>query len=282
MTRLATMTYALLLACFLALVAAPAHAQLPLDPVGTVGDVVNGGGTSGGGSSGGGGGGGGTGSTDPTGGLTGTVGDVLNDDGKNSSSDTGSDEPSGDGGLIGGVIDTVEKTTSPVKDPVKETVDNGTQTLDDTSGGLTEGYLGGVTGTVDKTLDDPEKTVKKVLSGDKGKDSSPKTRAKGDATGNEDVFGKQFQAALDADQKRRAADAIAIRATSAAVAEEPEANVVQQIGRVAAEAAEQMAFPVILLMMVGAFLIGQNRVDRRDPKLALAPVDLDADLLSFT
>jgi hypothetical protein len=35
-------------------------------------------------------------------------------------------------------------------------------------------------------------------------------------------------------------------------------------------------------MLVGAFLMVQNRIDRKDPKLALAPVDSEHDLLSFT
>jgi hypothetical protein len=33
--------------------------------------------------------------------------------------------------------------------------------------------------------------------------------------------------------------------------------------------------------MVGAFLVFQGRVDRNDPKLSLAPVDLDSEYLSF-
>lgn len=267
MTRLATMTYALLLACFMAFVAAPAaHAQL-LDGVGdAVGDVVGGGsGGDDGGSS-----------TDPGGSLVGGIEDILDDDGENSStgSNGGDEEPSDDGGLVGGVVDTVDKTVNGDKDPVKEIVDGGSATLDDATGG----YFGGITGTVEKTLDGPEKVVKKNKSEN---NQARKTTTGKTSSRDADIFGRKFLAALAMDQKRRVADATAVRAVAEAV-EEPADSVVQQIGRVAAEAAEQMAFPVILLLMVGAFLVGQNRVDRRDPKLALAPVDLDADLLSFT
>ena len=39
------------------------------------------------------------------------------------------------------------------------------------------------------------------------------------------------------------------------------------------------AFPMALVLIVGAFLIVQNRLDRRDPRLALAPVG--PDVLDF-
>ena len=40
------------------------------------------------------------------------------------------------------------------------------------------------------------------------------------------------------------------------------------------------AFPVALVLIVGAFLLVQDRLDRRDPRLALAPVG--PDVLEFT
>jgi hypothetical protein len=41
-----------------------------------------------------------------------------------------------------------------------------------------------------------------------------------------------------------------------------------------------LAFPLALALIVGAFLLAQNRLDRRDPRLALAPVG--PDVLNFT
>jgi hypothetical protein len=41
-----------------------------------------------------------------------------------------------------------------------------------------------------------------------------------------------------------------------------------------------LAFPVALVLIVGAFLLVQDRLDRRDPRLALAPVG--PDVLDFT
>jgi hypothetical protein len=37
-------------------------------------------------------------------------------------------------------------------------------------------------------------------------------------------------------------------------------------------------FPLLLLLVVGLFLVAQGRIDRRDPKLALASVAADDNL----
>jgi hypothetical protein len=44
------------------------------------------------------------------------------------------------------------------------------------------------------------------------------------------------------------------------------------LARVMTEAARQLAFPLALLLVVASFLVVQDRLDRRDPKLALAPM----------
>jgi hypothetical protein len=49
-------------------------------------------------------------------------------------------------------------------------------------------------------------------------------------------------------------------------------------GRVAREVSEKAAFPIALLVVVGIFLVIQNRIDSKDPKLALAPVYAEPDL----
>jgi len=47
-----------------------------------------------------------------------------------------------------------------------------------------------------------------------------------------------------------------------------------------ARVARTLAFPLMLILLVIAFLVAQDRIDRKDPKLALAPVD--ADHLTFS
>ena len=55
-------------------------------------------------------------------------------------------------------------------------------------------------------------------------------------------------------------------------------RLLKQIARVAAEVGKRSSFPSALLVLVFAFLSLQNRIDRRDPKLALAPVYPTPDL----
>ena len=59
-----------------------------------------------------------------------------------------------------------------------------------------------------------------------------------------------------------------------------------QIGRVvkpeaAAVVAVAFSFPLMLMLAVVTFLVVQNRVDSRDPKLRLAPKTRDDGLVAF-
>jgi len=58
----------------------------------------------------------------------------------------------------------------------------------------------------------------------------------------------------------------------------PPSNIIESAGRVVEEAAEGAAFPLLLVILVVLFLIIQNRIDRRDPKLAQAPVHAGEEL----
>jgi hypothetical protein len=46
--------------------------------------------------------------------------------------------------------------------------------------------------------------------------------------------------------------------------------------------AHKLSFPLGLTLLVIAFLAIQGRLDRRDPKLRLAPIDSKHDLVPFT
>jgi hypothetical protein len=47
------------------------------------------------------------------------------------------------------------------------------------------------------------------------------------------------------------------------------------------DAARRFAFPLSVAVVVAAFLLVQGRIDRKDPKLATAPIDSRDDLVSF-
>jgi hypothetical protein len=55
-----------------------------------------------------------------------------------------------------------------------------------------------------------------------------------------------------------------------------------ELSKAAVKTANRFSFPLSLALLVVAFLAIQGRIDRRDPKLRLAPVDSKHDLVSFT
>lgn len=60
--------------------------------------------------------------------------------------------------------------------------------------------------------------------------------------------------------------------TSTPVAFRDQPGLFGQIGDAAVEAAKQLGFPLALAVIVVAFAMIQNYVDRKDPRLALAPI----------
>jgi len=73
--------------------------------------------------------------------------------------------------------------------------------------------------------------------------------------------------------------ATTISATPAVSRTIPRRGLFDRIGSLAIQAAEALAFPLALAVIVLLFVAVQNRIDRKDPKLALAPVA--PDLLRF-
>lgn len=56
------------------------------------------------------------------------------------------------------------------------------------------------------------------------------------------------------------------------------ARIIRQAAKVAGEASSRAAFPLLLVALMILFLAVQNQIDRRDPKLARAPVHAGEDL----
>ncbi|HEV3472510.1 MAG TPA: hypothetical protein VG408_04805, partial [Actinomycetota bacterium] len=192
---------------------------------------------------------------------------------------------------IAGVTDKVKDTVNKPEDEPEETVN---KTVEDpgsvggTVGGVVDGANGGIAET-SKAAANEVNDLTKTLTGKDGKKTGATTGSHGGlmngsgryaaaAGRSHDKVFAQSLAARRADAKNRTP----IRLSSATTTTTNDSGVIQQIGRVAAEAAQQAAFPLVLTLLVGAFLIGQNRIDRRDPKLAMAPIDSEQDLLSFS
>jgi hypothetical protein len=64
-------------------------------------------------------------------------------------------------------------------------------------------------------------------------------------------------------------------ATMASVGAHRRSTVLHSIGGTVVRTAKQLSFPLILAVIVALFVAIQNRVDRNDPKLALAPLTPD-------
>ena len=201
------------------------------------------------------------------------------------------DSGSGDGSLVGNVVGSLEgdnKTESSNEGPLEELVNAINETADET--GVSE-VVGGtvnaldsaasqLTGT-DGTIEQATKTL--TSSGGRGDKKNPSAGPGTTATNSPtlEVLGQTFLNETRSNDGSRPARVISLQ-TATSVTPSADDSVISQIGRVAAEAIEKAAFPIALMLMVGAFLMVQNRIDRKDPKLALAPVDSERDLLIFT
>jgi hypothetical protein len=62
---------------------------------------------------------------------------------------------------------------------------------------------------------------------------------------------------------------------------QPLAELLPNAVRVIQTAAERGTIPVALILLVAIFLAVQDRIDRRDPKLALAPLRDEPEYLEF-
>jgi hypothetical protein len=61
----------------------------------------------------------------------------------------------------------------------------------------------------------------------------------------------------------------------------PAPSLGERLGQAALDASKRFALPLGLTLVVLGFVIVQHWTDRKDPKLVLAPVESDFDLLTF-
>jgi hypothetical protein len=211
--------------------------------------------------------------------VGGTIDNVTGNDGSNSSSsDDGSTEGS-EGGLLDPIGNVVDETVTNTVEVVKDTGDKTVDKVQDVANHAGQ--------TVTNITDSAEETVKNVIkkprdsrdrSPNKGRDRSTSSPRADRAGSDVKVFGSSLADSMQRDAK----NPVLVSSSSDAPTVAASDSLVEQIARGALAAAQQAAFPLLLTMLVAGFLMVQNRIDRSDPKLALAPVDSDHDLLSFT
>ena len=239
--------------------------------------------------------------TDP---VTDTVTDTVNNSGSGSSgavdqvTDTVDEATGGGTSPIGEAVDnTVKETTDGVSNGTGAIVDKTKETVNKTVEGVDKATGGAVSGTTDrvtKVVDDPLNRLENPLGfRDRDGKLSPKDRKELRESGGytrkqiaalEDALARQNgQARVDALQAREGSHKTAPLAfdqiTQPTAAPE---SAFSGLAQAAGEAAKKLAFPLALTLMVLAYLVVQGRIDGRDEKLALAPIDADQDLLSFS
>ena len=192
------------------------------------------------------------------------------------------DDVTGGGGPVEEVVDDVTDPEGPVGEVVDGVVD-GVGSAGDQVGEVVDGVVGALPNAPDVPgVDSP---------GDGGIDTgvTDPTEVGGnrfpDSPEDPAVRAERIAATISPDGF--AASVLAATETSASgVAFGPRRDVsgpslVERIARSISDVAQKIAFPLLLALIVGAFVVVQNRVDRKDPKLALAAIDADEDLLGF-
>ena len=167
-------------------------------------------------------------------------------------------------------VDTVKETAGSAKETVDETAEDGADVIGNTASGV----IGTVKDTVDRLLGkggDPDPGP----GGGDGDDKSGGRRH----TGDRDRQGRAHVVSTHRLEPRDPSIDTAVSGERAALdwptLNPPDGGALRR----ALGAATKLAFPILLASMVLAFLLIQNHLDRKDPRLASAP--LGPDLLTF-
>ena len=181
-------------------------------------------------------------------------------------------------GAVTNVVEEVADEVDKSSTPVKEVVEKLSGTVNSTAAAAT-GAASAAVKTIRETTDKlvTPKSDRKHQRSSRDNAKNHATNVSKNAGSQSEVLGSTFADALRSD----AETPVFVPSESVFVQPAGE-SLITQIGRIAAEAAQQVAFPMLLTLLVVGFLFAQNRIDRSDPKLALAPVESDHDLLSFT
>ncbi len=209
-----------------------------------------------------------------------TAGDTVTDVGS-TAGDTVTDVGNTVGDTVGGDTGgTVSDTTGTLGGAVKDTTRSGGDTIKDTGGQIAA------------SSDEGTRSIDKIL----GKKNGSSYTVPTDAKMSEARFGTKVKAhqvwnirgmagngaSFVAEGFGAFAPSIASQlgnlAAQTRLLTKP---TLAEIARAAQEAIKQFTFPIALTLMVVAFMLAQGRLDRKDPKLALAAVDTDEDMLSF-
>ena len=173
------------------------------------------------------------------------------------------------GGAVGDTVDKANDTLNDVVDTAKKTVDDTVgkvqDTVDDTVGRVPDPTGGG--GGTDPIGTGP---------GDDGPGGGRTGPGSGRDGGKNGATGPSGGGAAPSLVPTVTSPRVSMTGTGmepvAPSTPEQRPGLAGRIARVAAAAAKGLGFPLALALIVVGFLLAQDRVDRRDPKLALAPI----------
>ena len=199
--------------------------------------------------------------TDTAGGTTGGVVDGV---GEVPGGGTGG----GAGGTVGGITDSVNELTTGVTHEVGQTVHEsfGNTGVGDAGSHIVDGVLGNETRRSGELASSGG-----TIDGKKVSQTAPGGVAPG--TAGNSVLGEIVDGFAGSNPT--------LFSQTTGSPEHAQASFWKAAADAATEAAKRLAFPALLLALVGAFLLLHGRVGRKDPKLALAPVEADHDALAF-
>ena len=180
------------------------------------------------------------------------------------------------------VADAVDGTTG----ATSEAVDKTKEAADKATGGWSEPVTDPVVDGINETLDLTPSLKEGAGKGKKKRDRNGTGSKAGSGSSfvNEQAaaaaaYERSFDA-LAAREARRLLDGRLDQAVSFIPPAEPPLG--ERLARAALEAAKAFTFPAILIGLVVGFVLVQNRIDHRDPKLAFAPVSSEQEYVSFT
>jgi hypothetical protein len=188
------------------------------------------------------------------------------------------------------VIDTVEEVVDPateITDPVPEEVTEVTDPVVGTVGGSVDN----VDEAVDPIIDDVEETVGPIMdevgapvpgsSVEINEPPAPGAPSDDPPTERVDVGRSSFVGRTVPVPALAGSPFLPnLELSSADEARIGPTPPAEQSGLSLEDVVKGLTFPLALALIVGAFLLAQDRIDRRDPRLALAP--LGPDILPFT
>ena len=205
------------------------------------------------------------------------------------------------GPVVTGAQEIVQDPVGEVKEVVTKTTNQAEEAAEETAG-TAEDVVDSGTTVVGKTVDKVEEAVDRVVEG--GNQPAPPAvvepgkgptrdapRGPGRADAKLPVRSEPKDSAVLAnrthDSQREVADSLARNASAGAFAATSDEDSIERAARrfdvapiTPGEAAEKLAFPLLMTLAMAAFLALQGRFDRRDPKLMLQ-VDVDGERLSF-